>query len=80
MSEKIIDYASGIEVNATPEEIASTQVYSKILVEDYGYPKEMLQTRPQYRVKSCPSDPNSYPIDIAVFEENCKKKRKESDG
>ena len=69
MAEKIIDYVSGIEVNATPEEIASTQVYSKILVEDYGYPKEMLQTRPQYRVKSCPSDPNSYPIDIAVFEE-----------
>lgn len=69
MSEKIVDYISGIEVNATPEEIASTQRYSKILVEDYGYPKEMLQTRPQYRVKSCPSDNNSYPIDIAVFEE-----------
>ena len=69
MAEKIIDYASGIEINATPEEIASTQVFSKILVEDYGYPKIMLQTRPQYRVKSCPSDPNSYPIDIAVFEE-----------
>lgn len=69
MAEKIIDYVSGIEVNATPEEIASTQVYSKILVEDYGYPKAMLQTRPQYRVKSRPSDPNSYPIDIAVFEE-----------
>lgn len=69
MAEKIIDYVSGIEVIATPEEIASTQVYSKILVEDYGYPKAMLRTRPQYRVKSCPSDPNSYPIDIAVFEE-----------
>lgn len=69
MAEKIIDYVSGIEINATPEEIASTQIYSKILVEDYGYPKNMLQTRPQYRVKSCPSDPNSYPVDIAVFEE-----------
>lgn len=68
--EKIIDYVSGIEVNATPEEIASTQVYSKILVEDYGYPKSLIQTRPQYRVKSSPSDTNSYPIDIAVFEEN----------
>ena len=67
--EKIIDYISGVEINATPEEIASTQVYSKILVEDYGYPKQMLQTRPQYRVKSCPSDPNSFPVDIAVFEE-----------
>lgn len=69
MSEKIIDYVSGTEVNATPEEIASTQVFSKILVEDYEYPKEMLQTRPQYRVKSCPSDSTGYPIDIAVFEE-----------
>ncbi len=69
MAEKITDYVSGTEVNATPEEIASTQVYAKILVEDYGYPKNMLQTRPQYRVKSSPSDPNSYPVDIAVFEE-----------
>lgn len=68
MAEKITDYISGVEINATPEEIASTQVYSKILVEDYGYPRDMLQTRPQYRVKSCPSDHNSYPIDIAVFE------------
>lgn len=69
MAERIIDYVSGLEINATPEEVASTQVYSKILVEDYGYPKEMLQTRPQFRVKSSPSDPDSYPIDIAVFEE-----------
>ena len=69
MAEKIIDYVTGLEVCATPEEVASTQVYSKILVEDYGYPKKMLQTRPQYRVKSSPSDPNSYPVDIAVFEE-----------
>lgn len=35
---KIIDYVSGKEVYATPEEVASTQVFSKILVEDYGYP------------------------------------------
>lgn len=67
---KIIDYVSGKEVYATPEEVASTQVFSKILVEDYGYPKEMLQTRPQFRVKSCPSDKNSYPIDIAVFDKD----------
>ena len=68
MADKIIDYISGIEINATPEEIASTQVFSKILVEDYGYPKTTIQTRPQYRVKSCPSDTTGYPIDIAVFE------------
>ena len=65
---KIIDYISGVELNATPEEVESTQVFSKILVEDYGYPKEMIQTRPQFRVKSSPSDLKGYPIDIAVFE------------
>ncbi len=66
--EKIIDYISGLEVNATPEEINAVQPYSKILVEDYGYPKNMIQTHPQYRVKSSPSDKRGYPIDIAVFE------------
>ena len=30
-------------------EIEATQIYSKILVQDYGYPKEVIQTRPQYR-------------------------------
>lgn len=70
--EKIIDYISGKEVNATPEEINAVQPYSKILVEDYGYPKDMIQTHPQYRVKSSPSDKKSYPIDIAVFEKDSK--------
>lgn len=68
MADKIIDYISGVELNATPEEVESTQVFSRILVEDYGYPKEMIQTRPQFRVKSSPSDLKGYPIDIAVFE------------
>jgi len=37
-------------------------------VEDYGYPKEHIQTRPQHRVKVRPSDTKKeYPIDIAVF-------------
>ena len=40
--EKIIDYISGEEVNATPEEIYAVQPYSRILVEDYGYPKKMI--------------------------------------
>ncbi len=68
MAEKIIDYISGIEINATPEEIEATQVFSKFLVEDYNYPKENIQTRPQYHVKSRPSDTKKeYPVDIAVF-------------
>jgi type I restriction enzyme M protein len=62
------DYISGIEVNATPEEIEAVQGFSRQLVEDYGYPKEHIQTRPQHRVKVRPSDTKKeYPIDIAVF-------------
>lgn len=68
MAERVIDYISGIEVPATPEEIEATQVFSKLLVEDYGYPKEHIQTRPQFRVKVRPSDTKKeYPVDIAVF-------------
>lgn len=68
MAEKIMDYISGIELNATPEEVEATQIFSKILVEDYKYPKEYIQTRPQYHVKARPSDnKKEYPVDIAVF-------------
>lgn len=74
--EKLIDYISGEEVNATPEEIYAVQPYSKILVEDYGYPKEMIQIHPQYRVKASPSDKKGYPIDIAVFEPDEKGNKK----
>ncbi len=35
----------------------------------------MIQTRPQYRVKSSPSDTRGYPIDIAVFEYGPDKKK-----
>lgn len=64
----IKDYISGVEVKATPEEIDAVQVFSKILVEDYGYPKTHIQTHPQYRVKVRPSDTKKeYPVDIAVF-------------
>ena len=65
---KIIDYISGSLVNATPEEIDSVQVFSRQLVEDYGFSKEQIQTHPQYRVKVRPSDTKKeYPVDIAVF-------------
>ncbi|MCI8759682.1 MAG: N-6 DNA methylase [Clostridia bacterium] len=68
MSDKITDYISGVELHATPEEVEATQVFSKILVEDYKYPKEYIQTRPQYHVKARPSDrKKEYPVDIAVF-------------
>ena len=65
---KIIDYTSGLEVEAKPEEVGAVQPFSRILVEDYHYPKSELQVHPQIYVKSHPSDPRGYPIDIAVFE------------
>lgn len=64
----ILDYISGEQVKASPEEVEATQVFSKILVEDYGYPKNHIQTRPQFRVKASPSDVElKYPVDIVVF-------------
>ena len=64
----ITDYISGVQVSATPEEIDAVQTFSRQLVEDYGYPKEHIQTRPQHRVKVRPSDTKKeYPVDIAVF-------------
>ena len=69
----IIDFISGQEVKATPEEIEAVQVFAKQLVEDYGYPKDHIQTRPQFRVKVRPSDTKKeYPVDIAVFPNDTK--------
>jgi len=64
----IEDFISGTPVRATPEEVEAVQVFSRMLVDDYGYPKELIQTRPQWRVKVRPSDKKKeYPVDIAVF-------------
>ena len=74
----ILDYISGQEVKATSEEMEATQVFSKRLVEEYGYSKENIQTRPQYFVRRTPSDETKreFPVDIAVF---CGNSRIESD-
>ena len=65
---KIIDYISGKEVAAGKEETEAVQPLSKILVEDLGYPKDNIRTRPQWRVKARPSDTRKeYPTDIAIF-------------
>jgi type I restriction enzyme M protein len=64
----LTDYVSGTRIRATPEEVDAVQVFARRLVEDYGYPKENLRTRPQFRVRKRPSDERkSYPVDIAVF-------------
>ena len=64
----IEDFISGLQVRSTPEELHAVQVFARVLVEDYGYPKELIQTHPQWRVKVRPSDrKKTYPVDIAVF-------------
>lgn len=64
----ITDYISGLSVRATPEETEAVQIFARRLVEDFGYPKAMITTRPQYRVRRRPSEEKkSYPVDIAVF-------------
>jgi type I restriction enzyme M protein len=64
----IYDYISGLPVKASPEETEAVQVFAQRLVEDYKYPKQRIQTRPQFRVRIRPSDEGrAFPIDIAVF-------------
>jgi type I restriction enzyme M protein len=63
------DFISGGLVRATPEEIEAVQVFARRLVEELGYPKEVISTRPQFRVRVRPSGQSNkgYPVDIAVF-------------
>jgi type I restriction enzyme M protein len=64
----LIDYVSGVPVRDTPEEREAVQIMAERLVQDYGYAKDCISTRPQHRVRHAPSDnKKSYPVDIAVF-------------
>ena len=68
---QVEDFVSGHWVKATPEEVEAVQIFSRRLVEDYGYLKTHVQTRPQFRVRKRPSDEEkSYPVDIAVFKKS----------
>ncbi len=65
---EIQDFISNQWIKATPEEVEAVQILSRRLVEDYGYNKQQIQTRPQFRVRKRPSDEEkSYPVDIALF-------------
>ena len=65
---QIQDFVSGHWVKAGPEEVEAVQIFARRLVEDYGYAKSQIRTRPQYRVRIRPSDEEkSFPVDIAVF-------------
>ena len=69
----VVDFISGQEVMATPEEVGAVQVFLERLVRDYGYRKDQIQSRPQHRVRARPSDQHgSYPVDIAVFNDATK--------
>jgi len=68
----IIDYISGTEVKSSPEEVEAVQPFSIKLVEEYGYKKSQIQTRPQFRVRERPSGKDTYPVDIAVFNDDNK--------
>lgn len=64
----LVDFLSGEEVRATPEETDAVQVFARRLVFDYGYPRELIKAHPQHRVRARPSDEaRAYPVDIAVF-------------
>jgi type I restriction enzyme M protein len=66
----LVDFISGLTVRATREEYEAVQVFARRLVEDFGYRKSQIQTRPQFRVRNSPSDEaRSYPVDIAVFKD-----------
>ena len=74
---RIVDFISGIEIPETPEEVHATQVFSMELVQSFGFKKEQIITRPQFRVSARPSDLDSnsrtqsdgFPIDIAIFDD-----------
>ena len=68
----VTDYISGLDVKAGPEEMEAVQPFSRRLVEEYGYCKDQIQTRPQFRIKSSPSGEEKYPVDIAVFRDSRK--------
>ncbi len=70
----IQDFISGQAVRGTPEEKEAVQVFARRLVQEFGYPKDVIVTRPQYRVRERPSGSRKrgYPLDIAVFKDGRK--------
>lgn len=64
----LIDFISGQQVKDTPEEREAVQIFSRRLIEEFEYPREVIRTRPQFRVRQRPSGgPRSFPVDITVF-------------
>ncbi|MBY9006418.1 MAG: N-6 DNA methylase [Candidatus Lokiarchaeota archaeon] len=61
-----IDFVSGKYVKSTSEEIEAVQPFERKLVEDLGYSKKQIQTRPQFYIKK--GSQKIGPVDIVVFE------------
>lgn len=70
MTRQIEDYISGKLVRETAEERV-TQMVSRWLVEEMGYSKTQIKTRPQWRVPKSPGAARSagWPCDLVIFSE-----------
>jgi len=68
-SRRVSDYVSGVSVRETAEERV-TQLVSKWLVEELGYDKAQIRTRPQWRVPKSPGAARraGWPCDLVLFE------------
>lgn len=66
---ELIDRASGRLITSGPEEINATQPLLTILLDECGWDKDQIVSRPkQWCVPSSPSDTRSWPVDVAIFE------------
>lgn len=65
----ILDYASGRWVVAGEEEINATQPLLEMLIDELGWSKDQIQSRPQWRVKAAPSDTRKWPVDVVLFDD-----------
>jgi type I restriction enzyme M protein len=72
----IVDYISGQVVPAGDEEINATQALSRLLVENLGWERTSIRTRPQWQVPASPSEATKrelgrsfrgFPCDIVLF-------------
>ena len=70
------DFLTEKQILETPEEINRQEMLRR-LHEDYGYPRELLET--EYSIKKNPSDTRrSVKVDIAVFENMYDRKQNRS--
>lgn len=65
-----VDKASGRIISAGPEEIDATQPLLEILIEEAGWRRKQIVSRPkQWRVPATPSGKRKWPVDIAIFDD-----------